>query len=135
MAFSSACAASVAGYHLCYDRALATGAHPTSLFTVALATALPLVLLSLRGQSAARDIKFSPRSTLRFAFAGLLCTASFLLFLSGLAAAGAGVALTLRNTSIVFAQGLALVLGERPTRVQMAGAGLVVAGATFFGSW
>lgn len=135
MAFAAACAVAVAGYHLCYDRALSTGARPTPLFAVALATALPLVLTSLRGRISARDIRLSGGLMLRWSFAGLLCAGSFLLFLSGLASAGAGVALTLRNTSVVFAQVLALALGERPTRAQAAGAVLVTAGAALVGGW
>ena len=43
--------------------------------------------------------------------------------------AGAGVVTTLRNTSILFAQGLAFLLGERPTRLGVIGALLVTAGA------
>ncbi len=133
IAYAVACAASIAGYHLCYDRALSAGARSAPLFAVAMATALPLVLASLRGRVAARGLRLGARTALRWAFAGSLCTASFLLFLWGLAAAGAGVAITLRNTSIVFAQGLALLLGERPTRVQLAGAALVTAGAALLG--
>jgi len=131
LASAAACAAAIAGYHLCYDRALATGARPTPLFAVSMATALPLVLASLRGRAGA--LRAGARATLRWILAGSLCTASFLLFLSGLAAAGAGAAITLRNTSIVFAQGMALLLGERPTRVQVAGAVLVAAGAALLG--
>jgi drug/metabolite transporter (DMT)-like permease len=133
LAYAAVCAASVAGYHLCYGRALSAGARPTPLFAVSMATALPLVLVSLRGRLTAPGVQLSAGSTLRWAVSGVLCTASFLLFLSGLEAAGAGVALTLRNTSIVFAQGLALALGERPTRLQVVGAFLVAAGAALFG--
>ena len=133
LAYAAACAGSVAGYHLCYDRALHAGAHPTALFAVALAVALPMVLASLRGRVTLHEVRFSARAALRWVVAGLLCSASFLLFLTGLAAAGAGVALTLRNTSIVFAQGLSLALGERPTRMQVTGAVLVAAGAALFG--
>jgi len=136
LAFAAACAAAIGGYHLCYDRALAAGARPSPLFAIALATALPLVMVSLRGRLRPRE-GAAPRSraALRWAFAGLLCTGSFLLFLFGLEAAGAGVALTLRNTSIVFAQGLALGLGERPTRAQATGAALVAAGAILVSGW
>ena len=60
----------------------------------------------------------------------MVCAGSFLLFLAGLAATGAGAALTLRNTSVVFAQAIALLMGERPPRRQLAGAALVVLGAS-----
>jgi len=131
LGFAAACAASIAGYHLCYDRALGMGAREAPLFAVALATALPFVFASLRGRVTAGPGGLLPGlgGALRWAFAGLLCTGSFLLFLAGLAASGAAVALTLRNTSVVFAQGFAFALGERPTRAQLAGALLVSAGA------
>jgi drug/metabolite transporter (DMT)-like permease len=59
----------------------------------------------------------------------VLCTASFLLFLVGLRASGAAVALTLRNTAVVFAQLLAVGMGEHVPRRQAAGAVLVALGA------
>ena len=131
LAFAAVCAASIAGYHLAYDRALHTGAREAPLFAVALATALPFVLASLRFRGAlAAAARPGWRAALGWTVAGAICTASFLLFLSGLARSGAAVALTLRNTSVVFAQALALGVGERPTRRQVAGAVLVLLGAT-----
>jgi drug/metabolite transporter (DMT)-like permease len=129
---ASACAISIAGYHLCYDRALALGAREAPLFAVALVVALPFVFASLRGRTTVTDAASARERRaigLRWTLAGLLCTGSFLLFLRGLSAVGAAVALTLRNTSVAFAQGFALVLGERPTRAQLVGALLVTAGA------
>jgi drug/metabolite transporter (DMT)-like permease len=127
IAWAVASAASIAGYHLCYDRALAEGAAPTPVFAVALAVALPMVWGSVR----IRGGMVSPGwpAIGRWALAGLLCKGSFLLFLSGLARSGAGPALTLRNTSVVFAQGLALGMGEPVSRRQFLGATLVMAGA------
>jgi len=125
--FSLACAGAIAAYHLCYDRALHRGAAQAPLFAVALGVALPLVWLSSRlgGGGGAPD-----RPTLvRWLLCGGLLTGSFLLFLSGLASSGAGPALTLRNTSVVFAQAIAAALGEPVPRRQVAGALLVVAGA------
>jgi len=129
---SLACAGAIAGYHLCYDRALHRGAAPAPLFAVALSVALPLLWLSarLRGGGAAPD----RRTGLRWLVAGGLLTGSFLLFLGGLSASGAGPALTLRNTSLVFAQGIAAALGEPVPPRQLLGAALVVAGAALL-SW
>ncbi len=128
--FAVACAASIAGYHLCYDRALEAGARPVPLCAVSLGVALPLVLASLRARGLlAASPRPDARTALRWAGAGALCTGSFLLFLAGLAASGAAVALTLRNTSVVFAHLLALAIGERPGRWQVAGAALVMLGA------
>ena len=44
--------------------------------------------------------------------AGLTCTASFLVFLQALAVTGAGAVLTLRNTSVLFAQAFAIWGGD-----------------------
>lgn len=130
--FAALCAASIAGYHLCYDRALAAGAREGPLFAVALVVALPFVFASLRGRVGTGDPpsrRDQMSAMLRWAVAGALSASSFLLFLFGLRSSSAAVALTLRNTSVVFAQGLSLALGERPTRAQVIGAVLVAVGA------
>jgi len=128
IAFAVACAASIAGYHVCYDLALASGAGPAPLFAVAFGIALPIVWARARmaGTTAARVDR---HDVVRWCFAGALTTASFLLFLAGLERSGAGVALTLRNTSVVFAQLLAVLIGERVPPRQVAGSALVVIGA------
>lgn len=128
IALAVACAASIAGYHVCYDVALGAGAGKAPLFALAFAVALPPAWLwaRLTGRTAAA---VGRGAVLRWFAAGALVAASFLLFLVGLAQSGAGVALTLRNTSVVFAQLLALAIGERvPTR-QLLGSVLVVLGA------
>lgn len=124
---AAACAAAIAGYHLCYGRALHHGAARAPLFAVALATALPLVWLAARRREA--GVPLDGRAVLRRLAAGALLTGSFLLFLGGLAASGAGAALTLRNTSVVFAQAIAAGLGEPVPRRQVVGSLLVLAGA------
>ena len=128
LALAGACAASIAGYHVCYDLALAEGAGTAPLFALAFAIALPPVWAwaRLTGRTSA-DV--DRRATVRWSVAGALATVSFLLFLVGLARSGAGVALTLRNTSVVFAQLLALGMGERVPRRQLLGSLLVVLGA------
>jgi uncharacterized membrane protein len=65
--------------------------------------------------------------------AGVLSAASFLAFLGALVRGGAGLVLTLRNTSVVFAQGMAFLIGERPRRLQILGACLVAVGAVLLG--
>jgi drug/metabolite transporter (DMT)-like permease len=128
IAFAVVCAASIAGYHLCFERALSGGASPAPLFALAFAVALVPVWIQARlaGRVATG---LDRRAVLRLFAAGALTTASFLLFLVGLAHTGAGVALTLRNTSVVFAQLLAAALGEAVPRRQLGGAALVVLGA------
>jgi drug/metabolite transporter (DMT)-like permease len=129
LVLAGVCAASIAGYHLLYARALAAGAAPAPVFAVALVAALPFVLVPARRRGLAPPPGERAGVLLRRVLAGALCTASFLLFLVGLSASGAGVALTLRNTAVVFAQLLALALGEPVPRAQGLGAILVAAGA------
>jgi drug/metabolite transporter (DMT)-like permease len=133
IAFAIACAASIAGYHLCYDRALHAGAAPAPVFAVALGVALPIVWATFRGRAGAGR-RPDGREALRWCLVGALATASFLLFLGGLARSGAGPALTLRNTAVVFAQVLAAAMGEPVPGRQIAGSALVVAGAALL-SW
>ena len=131
---AAACAASIAGYHLTYDLALQRGARPAPLFALALAVALPFAVAASPGRGAGVARLWSGRAAARWSVAGAVCTASFLFFLHGLEATGPAFALTLRNTSIVFAQLLALAIGEAVPRRQVAGAVLVTAGAAM-ASW
>lgn len=131
LAWSFAGAACVAGYHLAYKQALALGALPLPLFAASVGTASLLRL----GLDALRPPPPGPR----FAWGGAVplavlgCTASFGLFLWALRLGGAGLTLSLRNTSLVFAQLLALGLGERPTARQWAAVGLLSLGAVGLG--
>ena len=127
--WSFVCGACVAGYHLCYKEALAAKAQAPALFSLSLAIAVPLNLWSLRREGLTRLLRRIRAQPRPLALAGVTCTASFVVFLNALAMAGAGWVLTLRNTSILFAQGLALLIGERLTRRQIAGALLVALGA------
>ena len=65
----------------------------------------------------------------RIALMGIVCGGSFLILMEALARGGSGYVLTLRNTSVLFAAGLALMIGERPHRSELVGAALVAAGA------
>ncbi len=131
--FAVLCAASIAGYHLCYKAALAAGARPAPLFALSLAVALPPNVVLLGAQRRRALVALFRARPLVVGLAGLLCTASFVVFLGALGSAGAGAVLTLRNTSVLFAQGFALVIGERPRRVEVAGAALVAVGAALLG--
>jgi drug/metabolite transporter (DMT)-like permease len=124
-----ACGSFIALYHLCGKNALAAGAQPAALFAFSLAVAVPVNLAALGSGALARVREGLRRRPLSVAGAGVLCTASFLLFLQGLSLCGAGAALTLRNTSILFAQGMAWAIGERPTVRGAVGAALVFIGA------
>lgn len=108
VAWAMVCAVCIGGYHLCYKLALAADAEPRALFAVALACALPINLACV-GRGGAIDAWHALReSPFRLLFGGVTCTASFLVFLSVLASVGAGAVLALRNTSVFFAQVLAV---------------------------
>jgi uncharacterized membrane protein len=123
------CAAAIAGYHLAYKAALAAGGSPSAVFAVALAvaTAINAGRLGAEGRRIAAAIARAraPRVLLM----GAVCGGSFLILMEALAAGGAGFVLTLRNTSVLFAVGLAWAIGDVPRRPQIAGAVLVTAGA------
>ena len=129
LAWAIACATAIAGYHLAYKAALGAGGSPSAVFAVALtvATAINLARLGAEG----RRIAFAIARTRapRVLVMGAICGGSFLILMEALAAGGAGFVLTLRNTSVLFALGLAWAIGDRPRHAQVAGAVLVAAGA------
>jgi drug/metabolite transporter (DMT)-like permease len=127
--WAALCALFIAAYHLCYKRALATGSLPAAVFATALAVALPLNLARLGPGGPGRALAAVRRRPVEVGAAGAICAASFLVFLSALAAGGAGATLTLRNTSVVFAVLLAWLLGERQGPGQVAGVVGIAAGA------
>jgi len=119
----------IAGYTLCYKAALVHGAHPVGLYGMAMVVALPIQIgIRIRRQGFAAGTRMPDQWGLVLA-AGVLCAASFLLYLEALALGGAGVMATLRNTSIVFAVLFSRALGDRPGFRKWAGAALVTAGA------
>ena len=129
LAWAIACAASIAGYHLAYKAALRAGGSPSAVFAAALilATAINLWRLGSAGRHAALALV---RARLRrVILMGMICGASFLILMEALSGGGAGYVLTLRNTSVLFATGLAFAIGERPRHLQVAGSVLVAAGA------
>jgi uncharacterized membrane protein/multidrug transporter EmrE-like cation transporter len=131
--FACLCGVSIAGYHLCYKQALATGAAPTAVFALAIALAWPLNMIRL-GPGGFRVLGRALRARpAMLTLLGALTTASFLLFLLALAQSGAGFVMTLRNTSIVFAALIGWSLGDRPTRPQFLGAVVVTLGAVLVG--
>ena len=128
-----ACALFIAGYHLSFKRALTTGAAPAAAFTGALAVALPVSVARLGRQWRARSRAALAANPWVVVATGVLCAASFLLFLLALSRGGAGAAVTLRNTSVLFALLLAWMMGERPGRWQVAGILCVAVGAAVLG--
>jgi drug/metabolite transporter (DMT)-like permease len=128
-----ACAMSIAGYHLAYKAALEEGVNPSACFALSLAVSAMIngVRLAARGRrpdgEPLRELvrRWWPRLLLM----GLVCGGSFLILMEALAMGGSGYVLTLRNTSVLFAAGMAWFIGDRPRRGEMAGAAMVAAGA------
>jgi drug/metabolite transporter (DMT)-like permease len=133
VAWSVLCAVLISGYHLAYKAALLGGGDGPAVFTLSLsvATAMNLVRLRAAGrQRAAAALRVRWR---QLVLIGVICAAAFLLFLVGLAQGGAGLVLTLRNTSVIFATGFGALLGERPGLRQIAGSTVVALGAVVLG--
>jgi len=128
------CAVSIAGYHLAYKAALSVGGNPSAVFATALALATAANLARARhaGRRAVAALWHARKC--RVLAMGLLCGGSFLVLLEALASGQTGFVLTLRNTSVLFATGLAWAIGERPRVAHAIGAGLVAAGAIVMAS-
>jgi drug/metabolite transporter (DMT)-like permease len=134
LAWAAGAAFFIAAFHLAYKQGLSDGSNPPAVFAVSLSLAfvIRLAMLGPSGRSALlRGFRARP---LPWGAVGVVCAASFLLLLYALAEAGAGAVMTLRNTSVVFAQGLAWALGERPTPRQISGALLITGGAVLLGA-
>jgi uncharacterized membrane protein len=127
------CALAITGYHFGYKLALDAGGSPAAVFTLSIgfATLLNLATGGSEFRAAfARALRAIDRPTL---LAGLVCAASFLLFMTALAHGGAGWVFTLRNTSVLFATAFGALAGERTGGRQLLGAALVFAGAAALG--
>lgn len=132
-AWAVACAATIAAYTLCYKQALRTGADAAAVTALSLGVALA-ASAAARGRPGVRAALARVRARpAGLVAAGLAAAGSFVLFLLAMRLTGAAAASTLRNVSIVFAQVLALALGEHPPRRQWLGAAAIVAGAALLG--
>lgn len=130
LAWSVACAAAIAGYHLAYKVALREGGSPSAVFALGMAVATVINLVRLGRAGRTRSWQITRERWARVLLMGAICGGSFLILMEALAGGGAGFVLTLRNTSVLFATGLAFAIGERPRHAQITGAALVAIGAT-----
>jgi drug/metabolite transporter (DMT)-like permease len=127
--WAAACAMSIAGYHLAYKAALREAANPSACFALSLGLSTTINAVRLGGAGRRGVVALARVRWPRLLVMGLVCGGSFLILMEALAIGGSGYVLTLRNTSLLFAVGMAWLIGERPTRTEIAGAALVVAGA------
>lgn len=123
------CAVFVGAYQIAYKLGLATGGAPTAMNAISLATAASINVIAGGTVRAGRGWAATRAEPIKVVSAGVLAAAGFVVFLIAMRDAGAGVAVTLRNTSILFAQGIAFAMGEKPTRLGLVGAALVTSGA------
>jgi drug/metabolite transporter (DMT)-like permease len=128
------CGLCIAGVQIAYKEAVINGGEPLQIFAVSMSTALLCLILS-----SPRPLQSLPRiARAQFgvvAFGSLAMTMSFVIVLYVFRHQGAGWVMTLRNSSIGFAQLLGwLVLGERPGIRATAGMVLAFAGALLIGS-
>ena len=123
------CAVFAALYQLGYKMALSKGGQPEAVVAITMLTASVVQLVYIGREKRVAALTELRAAPLAIVGAGLVCTLGFLLFVRAMAHGGAGVLTTLRNTSILFAQGLALLAGERPKRLALVGAVLVTCGA------
>ena len=124
-----ACALSIAGYHLAYKAALQSGVNPSACFALSLAVSATINTSRL-GKAGRGELRVLVHGRWpRLLLMGLLCSGSFLILMEALAIGGSGYVLTLRNTSVLFAAGMAWLIGERPSWTEFGGAALVAAGA------
>jgi drug/metabolite transporter (DMT)-like permease len=131
--WSLICAFFISGYHFAYGHSLREGSRPATLFAISLWLSI-LLIFGLRSKSYFTKATQLIRLEWKGLFvSGFVCNLSFLLFLIGLQNSGAGAALTLRNTSVIFAQGLAFLMGEKISKLQWLGAILVATGAATIG--
>lgn len=129
-----ACAASIAGYHLAYKAALREHANPSATFALSLGLSAVINVIRIGGPGRAILGDLVRARAFRIVLMGLVCGGSFLILMEALARGGSGYVLTLRNTSVLFAAGLAWMIGERPRQVELTGAALVAGGAILM-SW
>tara|TARA_B110001454_G_scaffold219204_1_gene252226 strand:- start:44420 stop:45253 length:834 start_codon:yes stop_codon:yes gene_type:complete len=127
------CSFFIAGYHIFYGLALAEGVSQVGLFVLSMLTSVPFLALKSRAAALKDMKKIDPKNYRWIIFAGVLSGSSFILFLYGLKNSYAGVAISLRNTSILFSQGFAWWLGERLTKAQWLGVSAIFIGALLIG--
>ena len=135
-----ATAAAIVTNGLIYKAAVVRGAPPLPLFAAALLVAAPIALVTLWRPGGAEELAHRLARAwlsgqLLIVLGAVAYTGSFLLALFTLRTQGAAWVLTLRNSSIAFAQILGwAVLNELPSQRAFTGVALVFAGAIVLGT-
>ncbi len=129
LGWAAACAISIAGYHLAYKAALLAGGNPSATFAVSLGLSAVISVVRIGAAGRRTLVTVARARAPRILLMGVVCGGSFLILMEALARGGSGYVLTLRNTSVLFAAGLAWTIGEKPKGSEMIGAMFVAAGA------
>lgn len=111
MQWSYFCAVLITGYNFFYHQSMQSGAQATSVFALSLTVALPFLWFTLPQPS--RSLQLSNFLTPLSAGTGLVIFLSFTFFLLGLKATPPAMAVSLRNSSIIFALLFSYGMGER----------------------
>ncbi len=126
----------IMGYHIAYDLALKEGMSPEVLYMVSVSVASALLFVGDSGLHSRRGfVEFiglfwpSHRQWWFMMTMGVTMGLSFLLFLFSLTMMEPGMAISLRNTSMVFALLLGISMGERLSLRQALGVLVLAVGA------
>lgn len=130
-AWALSAAVFIAGYHIFYGLALQQGASQVALFIGSMLVSFPFLAFTAGKKIFEFKTHFAGFNKYYLLLAGVFSAASFILFLYGLVNSGAGVAISLRNTSVAFAQLFAFFMGERLTKTQWFAFGCVLTGTVF----
>lgn len=133
LSWALSCSVFIAGYHLFYGFALQEGVSQVALFILSMLTSVPFLALKAKARAIKDVAKIKPNIYGWILFAGMASAGSFILFLYGLKNSFPGVAISLRNTSILFSQGFAWWLGEKLTFRQWIGVSSIFLGAVLIG--
>jgi drug/metabolite transporter (DMT)-like permease len=112
---AAVCGVTIAVYPLLYKRALAEGIDAFTLFTGSVGLSVPGQVAMLGAERRERLATSMRRHGRRIVLAGLLCCASFVLFLVVLREHGPGRLTALRNSSVLFASLISMLRGEERT--------------------
>lgn len=119
----------IGGFNLAYKAALAGGVAAGTANATSLGFAAIVNVAAVGAARRARAWKTLRAEPVALGVIGFLAATGFLFFLAALKFSGAGTVATLRNTSILFAQGFGILQGERPGRLAVLGTLAVTAGA------
>jgi drug/metabolite transporter (DMT)-like permease len=109
--WSYLCGVLITGYNFFYHQSMQWGANATSVFALSLTVALPFLWFTLPQPS--RSLRWKNFLTTLTTGTGIIIFLSFTFFLLGLKATPPAMAVSLRNSSIIFALLFSYGMGER----------------------